>query len=151
MRRGTHSGPLLSEGLLRGMALFFLLFTLADTVFPPPCSDDCTTHSSVSATGANDTMTVNATALVANDDPCPNRSPDRQCGDEDCCFGCAHMLSINAITGVVVFRPKVPQRDSIVRICTSTSTSTYRSPSTVCLIFQGRYRTLDSSSLSFFS
>jgi hypothetical protein len=85
------------------MALFFLLFTLADVVFPPPCSDDCATHRSVSTSEANYDNTVNATTLVANDAPCPKRSPDRQCGDEDCCFGCAHMLSINAFTGIVVF------------------------------------------------
>jgi hypothetical protein len=85
------------------MALFFLLFTFTNIVFPPPCSDDCATHSNVSTAGANYDKTVNAMALVANDDLCPNRSSDQRCGDEDCCFGCAHLLSITAVTSVVVF------------------------------------------------
>jgi len=106
MRRRLHSGPLLGERFLRGMALFFLFFTFADIAFPPPCSEatECAAASSTaSAPRKNYDKTVNALALVANDDLCPSRSPDQQCGDEDCCFGCAHMLSISVITGAVVF------------------------------------------------
>ena len=111
MRRGLHSGPLLNERFLRGMALFFLLFTFADIAFPPPCSEatECVATSSVISTPeANHHKTVNPGALVADDDFGSDRLPDQQCGDEDCCFGCAHMLSIAAITGVVVVDLRSP-------------------------------------------
>jgi hypothetical protein len=107
MSRSKHSGPLLSERLFRGVALFFLLFSLANTVFPPPCSDDCAMHRIESTPVASYDQSVIATAVVASDAPSPNPPPERHCGDEDCCFGCAHML-ISTITGVAVYDLKSP-------------------------------------------
>jgi hypothetical protein len=35
-----------------------------------------------------------------------DRSPESECRDEDCCFGCAHVLSSAAVSAVAVFDMK---------------------------------------------
>ena len=87
------------------MAVFFLLFTFADLAFPPPCSEleeNPSAARQVSAQGIGADMMEHSQAVGTNDsrsDP----SPERGCCDEDCCFGCAHVLFALTVTEVVVF------------------------------------------------
>lgn len=104
MLHGFHIGPL-SERLLRGTAVFFLLFTLADVAFPPPCSEMNEATRQVSAQGIGADVSDHSKALATNHSP-SDPSPERGCCDEDCCFGCAHVLPTVAFTEVAVFDMK---------------------------------------------
>jgi hypothetical protein len=104
MLHGFRIGPL-SERLLRGPAVFFLLFTFADVAFPPPCSemnDGLSAARQVSAQGRGGDVSDHSKAVGSNDSR-SDQSPERGCCDEDCCFGCAHVLPTVAFTEVAVF------------------------------------------------
>jgi len=101
MRRSSHRCRLLNEGLLRGMALSFLLFTFANIVFPPPCSEasDCiATEMTLSVSLKEDDKPVRTQSYLGDKDLGSDRSDHQHCSDEDCCFGCAHVLAIQTIT-----------------------------------------------------
>lgn len=109
MFHGLHASPL-SERLLSGMAVFFLLFTFVDVAFPPPCSetdDVLSAAHQVSDQGISADVADHSEAVGANDSR-SDQSPERGCCDEDCCFGCAHVLSAIAVTEVAVLDMKSP-------------------------------------------
>jgi len=86
------------------MALSFSLFTFANIVFPPPCSEasDCIAKQTIqSASQRNVDQQVEIHTYLADKDLNSDPSPDEHCNDEDCCFGCAHMLMMPALTGAV--------------------------------------------------
>ena len=98
MFQGSHTSPL-KERLLRGMALLFLLFTIADVIFPPACCERNEIPSSVQVikADARDHMET-----VGTTDSGSDQSSERGCCDEDCCFLCAHVLSPMPVTEVAV-------------------------------------------------
>lgn len=107
MSHGLHASPL-RERLLRGMAFFFLLFTVADVAFPPPCSE---TNEIPSAAQRLSVQGLSAgvadhTEAVGSNDSRSDQSPEKGCCDEDCCFACAHVLSAVAVTEVAVLDMK---------------------------------------------
>ncbi|HLE63258.1 MAG TPA: hypothetical protein VI750_08970 [Pyrinomonadaceae bacterium] len=107
MLQGLHTSPL-RERLLRGLALFFLLFTFANVSFPPPCSEineglSATQQLSIQGTSAD--VADYSEAVSTNSFP-SDQSPEKGCCDEDCCFACAHVLSAIAVTEVAVFDMK---------------------------------------------
>jgi len=104
MRQRSRSCRLLCERRLRGIALIFLLFTFANIVFPPPCSEasDCVAkETTLSGSQLNDDQQEKNRTYLADNDSSSDRSPCEHCSDEDCCFGCAHMLTMPASTGDV--------------------------------------------------
>ena len=95
----------LRERLIRGVAVGFLLFTFADVAFPPPCAGcnegrSVTRHALAQAVGAD--VSDHSKAFSTNDSE-SNQPHERGCCDEDCCFGCAHVLSSVAVRAVPVF------------------------------------------------
>jgi hypothetical protein len=116
MFHGLHANSL-RERLLRGMAMFFLLFTVADVSFPPPCSE---TSGGLSATqqfsvqGTSTDVGDHSDAVSTNDSR-SDQSPERGCCDEDCCFACAHVLSAMAVTELVVLDMKSLSTTTIER------------------------------------
>ena len=96
------------ERRLRGMALFLLLFTLADVSFLAPCSETneilpAASKLSVQRTGAD---VADQTKATSTSDSRSDQSPEKGCCDEDCCFLCAHALSPIAVTEVAVVEMK---------------------------------------------
>ena len=100
MFHGLHASPL-KECLLRGMAFFFLIFTVTDVVFPPPCSE----ANEIPAQRLQGTSVgvANHTEVVGSDNSRSDQSPEKGCCDEDCCFACAHVLPAVAVTELAVF------------------------------------------------
>lgn len=111
MFHSLHASSL-RERLLRGMALFFLLFTVADVAFPPPCSEtneieipSAAQRLSVQGISAD---VADHTEAVGTSDSRSDQSPEKGCCDEECCFACAHVLSAIAVTEVAVLDMKSP-------------------------------------------
>ena len=107
MFHSLHASPL-RKRRLRGMALFLLLFTVADISFLAPCSETNEILPGASplafqriSTGIADHIEV----LGTSDSP-SDQSPEKGCCDEDCCFLCAHALSPVAVTEVAVVEMK---------------------------------------------
>jgi hypothetical protein len=95
MFQGLHDSPL-TERLQRGMALLFLLFIVADVIFPPAC---CETNEIPSSAQR---FSLRGTSAVGASDSGSDQSSERECCDEDCCFLCAHVLSAIPVTEVSV-------------------------------------------------
>jgi len=101
MNRRTHLGPSASGRLHRRLALFFLLFICSDIAFPPPCGKasemfirECQVDGS----------SVGAVSSLAPASECHSKSsPEETCRDEDCCFGCAHLLLAVALSDLGFF------------------------------------------------
>ena len=92
--------------VVRSIAVLFLLFTFTDILFPPPCSEtlECLAVTGrVLMSSTTDAEDFNAETVVAGKDSDSRQLPDQNCRDEDCCFGCAHILSSVSVTGVTVF------------------------------------------------
>ena len=102
MFHGLHASPL-KEHLLRGMAFFFLLFTVADVAFPPPCSETNEIPAQRLSVQRTRSGVADHTAAVGTSDSRSDQSPEKGCCDEDCCFACAHVLPAVAINEVAVF------------------------------------------------
>ena len=107
MFHGLHASPL-RKRLLRGMAFFFLIFTVTDVVFPPSC---CEANEIPSAAQRLSAQEISAsvpdhTEAIGTNDSRSDQSPEERCCDEDCCFACAHVLSAIAITEDCVFELK---------------------------------------------
>ena len=103
MFQGSHDSPL-KEGLLRGMALFFLVFTIADVTFPPSCCETNEIPSSrqlLTLQGISADVTEHIEAVGARKSR-SDESSERGCCDEDCCFLCAHLLSPFPVIQVTV-------------------------------------------------
>ena len=103
MFQRSHASPL-KERLLRGMAVFFLLFTVADIAFPPACCETSEIPSSaqrLSVQGISADATEHIEA-VGTSDSRSDESSESGCCDEDCCFLCAHVLSPIPMTQVAV-------------------------------------------------
>lgn len=82
------------------MAFFFLIFTVTDLSFPPCLETPEIANGSVQAVSGG--VTDNSEAVEANESR-SDQSHEKRCGDEDCCFACAHGLSAIAVTEVGVF------------------------------------------------
>jgi hypothetical protein len=102
--RNSHIS-IVSECWIRRLTLFFLLFVCADIVFPPQCCE------AMNSVAVRTTLSVSAFKIAAvgqsqdigaSDDCRPGTSPEEARCDEDCCFGCAHMLAPIAFSGVAV-------------------------------------------------
>lgn len=99
MFQGSHDSPL-KERLLRGMAVFFLLFTVCDVVFPPSCcerNEIPSSAQSLSVQGISADATGHIEAVGTRNSR-SDESSERGCCDEDCCFLCAHALSPIPVT-----------------------------------------------------
>ncbi len=93
---------------LRGMAFFLLLFTVADISFLAPCSETNEILSAASPLAVqqiSNGVADQTEAISTNDSP-SDRSPEKGCCDEDCCFLCAHALSPTVVTEVAVVEMK---------------------------------------------
>ena len=103
MFHSRHDSPL-KERMLRGMAFFFLIFTVTDVAFPPPCSEtnEIPAQRLWVVQGTSARVADHAEA-VGTSDSRSDQAPEKGCCDEDCCFACAHVLPAVAITEVAVF------------------------------------------------
>lgn len=102
----SHTNSL-RERRLRGMALFFLLFTIADISFLGPCSEtNVLPAASPLAVQRISTGVADHSEVMGISDSPSNQSPEKGCCDEDCCFLCAHALSPIAVTEVAVVEMK---------------------------------------------
>ena len=106
---GLHESPLKAR-LLRGMALFFLLFTVADVSFPPPCSEtsDVLWAAQQASVPRISGGFADRTETVGARDSRSDQPTETGCCDEDCCFACAHVLSAIAVTEVAVLNLRSP-------------------------------------------
>ena len=100
-----HASPL-KERLLRGMAFFFLLFTVANVAFPPPCSETNEVPAQRLSVQEISAGLADHHDAVGSNDSRSDQSPEKGCCDEDCCFACAHALSAVPVTEVAVFDMK---------------------------------------------
>lgn len=108
MFHSLHASPL-RKRLLRGMAFFFLIFTVADISFLAPCSEIneiLPAASPLAVQRINIGVADHTEALGTSDSP-SDQSPEKGCCDEDCCFLCAHALSPTAVTEVAVVEMKL--------------------------------------------
>lgn len=106
MFHSLHASPL-RKRRLRGMALFFLLFTVADISFLAPCSEtNVLPAASPLAVQRISTGGAEHTEAISTSDSPSDQSPEKGCCDEDCCFLCAHALSPTAVTEVAVVEMK---------------------------------------------
>lgn len=99
MFHSLHASPSRTR-LLRGMAFFFLIFTVTDVLFPPSC---CEANEIPSAAQRLSVQGISAglsdhTEAIGTNDSRSDQSPEERCCDEDCCFACAHALSAIALT-----------------------------------------------------
>ena len=102
----SHANSLRAR-LLRGMALFLLLFTVADISFLAPCSEtNVLPAASPLAVQRIRTGVADHTEALGSSDSPSDQSPEKGCCDEDCCFLCAHALSPIAVTEVAVVEMK---------------------------------------------
>jgi hypothetical protein len=90
--------------IVRGLAVLFLLFTLVDIGSPPAC---CENAELLSAARDNSARLVAGTAYEETSIPTSSQSgseqsPDKGCGDEDCCLLCAHMLPVKVLAAEFV-------------------------------------------------
>ena len=105
MFHSLHTSPL-KERLLRGMAFFFLIFTVTDVVFPPTCSETSEIPGQRLWVQGTSAGVADHTEAVGTSDSRSDQSPEKGCCDEDCCFACAHVLPPVAVTEVAVFDMK---------------------------------------------
>ena len=105
MFHGLHASPL-KERLLRGMAFFFLVFTVADVAFAPPCSETNEVPAQRLSVQEISAGLADHTDSVGYNNSQSDQSPEKGCCDEDCCFACAHALSEAAVTEVAVLEMK---------------------------------------------
>lgn len=104
----SHANSLRARRL-RGMALFLLLFTLADVSFLAPCSETneiLPAASKLSVQWVSGGVVADQAKATSTSDSPPDQSPEKGCCDEDCCFLCAHALSPIAVTEVAVVEMK---------------------------------------------
>lgn len=105
MFHSLHASPL-RKRRLRGMALFFLLFTVADISFLAPCSETNVLPPASPLAVQIGTGVADHTEAMGTSDSPSDQSPEKGCCDEDCCFLCAHALSPLAVTEVAVVEMK---------------------------------------------
>ena len=106
MLQSSHANSL-RERRLRGMALFLLLFTVADISFLAPCSEtNVLPAPSPLAVQPTSTGVADHTEALGTSDSQSDQSPEKGCCDEDCCFLCAHALSPTVVTEVAVVEMK---------------------------------------------
>lgn len=93
MNTRTKSGA----PLLRGLALFFVFFTLVDMAAQPLCCGDGYLPSSPGGVALASIPGADEGAVIAGDSDDPGRDQERDsdtdAGCEDCCFACARVLS----------------------------------------------------------
>lgn len=106
MFHGSNASPL-KERLLRGMAFFFLILTVADVAFPPcfAASEVAPNAQRLTVQGISGGVTDH-TKTVGTNDSRSDQPSERGCCDEDCCFACAHALSPIAVTEMAVLEIK---------------------------------------------
>jgi hypothetical protein len=89
------------------MALFLLLFVCLDIAVPPPCAE-----ASKSLSASSDLLITvvidrpSSDRAVAANDCHSSPSPEETCRDEDCCFGCAHLLPHMPLSNMTAFDAK---------------------------------------------
>jgi hypothetical protein len=96
----TYLGPISSGRLHSRVAFLFLLFMCADIAFPPPCAR-ASERSAVNSAPLVEVLAVSNSAPVNECRSSP--SPEETCRDEDCCFGCAHLLPAVALSDLGFF------------------------------------------------
>lgn len=102
----TLHASTLRDRVLRGMAFFFILFTLADVSFLAPCSELNESRIGASQHLVQQVSVADHPEAVKTNDSSSDESPDKSCCDEDCCFFCAHVLSAVGVTQLRVVDAK---------------------------------------------
>lgn len=99
MRSTSSMCPVWKRRLVRGIALFFVLFAFVDLAFPELCGEGVQrfageTHALAPADGgAGDTIQlITAVNGVASNDSHRDQSPDQKPHAEDCFGCCGHVL-----------------------------------------------------------
>jgi hypothetical protein len=112
MKQGWNIRSIFGAHLRTGLAVFFLLFVGVDIICPPDCCERLDNLSASSSIPAQDKRADSATNLrVAGEDvhrSPSDQSPDKNQCDDDCCFGCAHMLPTISFSSIAVIDLKSP-------------------------------------------
>lgn len=96
MRSAGNINAAAKPWVVRGLAILFLLVMLVDIAFPPACCENAELlsaarqNSAPLGAGAAD----EATSIPTTSQSGLEQTPDKGCGDEDCCLFCAHMLPV---------------------------------------------------------
>jgi hypothetical protein len=96
--------------IVRGLAVFFLLFTLIDIASPPAC---CENAERLSAARDNYSWSIaeardQVKTIPVSSESGSEQPPDKNCCDEDCCLFCAHMLPVKTLGTELVLNLNSP-------------------------------------------
>ena len=106
MMRGLYTRSARRSYLVRGVAVFFVLFVFFDLAFPQLCQEAADgipsrIHAPAQAADGEPDASDRAAAKDSGDTR-PDRQPERESHEEDCLGCCAHVLMGDMFTPVAV-------------------------------------------------
>ena len=107
MRRGLYTRSARRSHLVRGVAVFFVVFVFFDLAFPQLCKEAVASiprglHATAQAAGREPGATDLADAVKGSEDSREGQQPEQAPHEEDCLGCCAHVLPGTEFPGLVV-------------------------------------------------
>lgn len=133
MRRGLYTRSARRSYLVRGVALFFVLFVFFDLAFPQLCKEAADgalsiIHAPAQASGQESDASDRAAAKDSGGTR-RDRQPEGEPHEEDCLGCCAHVLMVNMFTPVTVTESVLlPAPPADIQVPTPSLTNPYRPP-----------------------